>query len=540
MAGKGNALLSMSDKVDHLKTVINKKAEERDKYAQHLRDRREDLSEKDKKEMETTIKVMEMDIEELMNVVRGLEEDLDQAKQEDEDEEEEEEDDEDEMEAFRDASEKNASGSTKKMKKRYSRAEVEQMLRKEREERRVSVLESRMDRLITAIHDTSGRGRRASGSSPPRAPPPTERRRTLGTAPSFTTGETDFMIFAESFMDYCSLNDITEENKRKRLFLMSLDQTARMRCAGLSPDEPPCLGMTAEEYIGKIKELFVPRATMLVVQQAFHELKQQPAELPVDFLMNKFARFRRGWSAPSAPFSFFYEAATAGLYDEQLRKEVYRKIITCDDSNNRIEVNKAFQEFVEHVQVCVGYLRRTAQGNPDMRGLAVAGQSSKPVKASQLAETAHWETMEEVESDYGDYEEEVHDLDEQEIAFVEAMEDQKFTDLIEADAQTIEETGAVKLCFLCKSPSHLARNCRMRLNNLSGAMEKMGFVPRGGARTRGMRRGRGSWGAGRTQVRGRGRTPPLAGTPMTLPPSGPLSMRPMTSTHPPPFRGGNF
>lgn len=541
MSGEGDALLSMQEKINRLRLHINQKADEREKYVQHLHSKKAEMGDKDLKELETTIKAMGMEIEAMAEVADGMEGDLRKARSEMA-EREGDDSDIDEEEDYADATGAagGATRSTPGIKKRtYSKDEVQQMLRAEREDKRFSAMESRMDRLITALHDSSTRSRGRSRSPPSSRALPSERKRTLGTAPSFITGETDFMIFVESFEDYCSLNEINDANKRKRLFLMALDQTARMRCAGLSPDEPPCLGMSAEEYITRVKELFVPKATMLVVQQAFHELKQRSTELPVDFLMNKFARFRRGWSSPSAPFSFFYEAATAGLYDEQLRKEVYRKIITCDNSNDKVEVNRAFQEYVEHVQVCVGYLRRTAQGNPDSRGLAVTGQSSKTSRPANVSEVDHFEDTQGIEQfEYWPQEEEEADeLDEQQIAFVEAMEDHKFTQLIEQDAQMIEEAGNVKLCFLCKSPYHLARACKMRLNNLSGAMERMGFVPRGSQMRggRGARRGRGSWG------RARGRTSPLGGSPATLPPPAPLSMRPVTSTQPgAPYRGGNF
>ena len=48
-------------------------------------------------------------------------------------------------------------------------------------------------------------------------------------------------------------------------------------------------------------------------------------------------------------------------------------------------------------------------------------------------------------------------MDEQQIAFAEALEDPRFTQLVEHDFHTVGE-AETKLCFLCKSPSHLAEH----------------------------------------------------------------------------------
>ena len=66
-----------------------------------------------------------------------------------------------------------------------------------------------------------------------------------------------------------------------------------------------------------------------VVQQAFHECKQNAGELAADYVMEKYSLFKRGWSHPTAPFSFYYEAATAGLLGEGLCNEVHRTQVEC-------------------------------------------------------------------------------------------------------------------------------------------------------------------------------------------------------------------
>merc|ERR1712173_1168 len=343
---------------------------------------------------------------------------------------------------------------------------------------------------------------------PPLAP---ERKRILGTLPSFVTGTTDFQLHMEAFRDFCELNDLTDNPlKVKRLFLTSLDQTARLRCAGLEPDKPPCNTMNPIEYLNRLREMFVPRANLLITQQAFHERKQKAGEIPADFVMAKWSLFKRGWTDPPAPFSFFYEACTAGLLDEALRNEIYREQVHCENSSDRALLNAAFQAYLERVQQCVAYIRRTCgTSNPSSRGLGVVGQGTnleaKPASSQSISEVDEdgWNGSEES----WDEPEEVGELTEEEVAVVEKWEDEQLTKMINEESAMVEEAGGpgVKLCFVCRGP-HLARVCPQRLRNVSGAMGRMGVVPR----WRGGKRGRGGW----TRGASRGRSGSLSGYPL--------------------------
>ena len=208
--------------------------------------------------------------------------------------------------------------------------------------RGVASLNSKFDRLCSALAE----GRRDGGKEPgeegssrgPSMVP--ERKRILGTLPSFVTGTTDFQLHLEAFRDFCELNDLLDNPmKVKRMFLTTLDQTARLRCSGLEPDRAPCNTMGFVEYLDRLKEMFVPKANLLITQQAFHERRQKSGEIPADYVMSKWSLFKRGWSNPPAPFSFYYEACTAGLLDEALRNEIYREQIRCEDSSDRTLLN---------------------------------------------------------------------------------------------------------------------------------------------------------------------------------------------------------
>ena len=505
--------------------------------------------EQEKKYIGTAIKAAKLNLDDEIKFFEGLMEDsaatkaavegeLESAASEEEEEDDEEKEDEDEEEVprgpkTRKPGEENL---TRKEFDRRLKAEVEKRLKEEKADAALIAANSKMDRLITAISE--GRGTGSGGENREReVPAGGDRKRTLGQTPSFVTGQSDFITHIESFKDFTILNDINQDSKIKRLFLTTLDQKARMRCAGLEPGKSPCLEMTADEYIARLQEQFVPRATLLIVQQAFHDLRQKPSELATDYLLAKWGHFRRGWNRPNAPFSFYYESATVGLYDEALRNEVFREVVSCPDSNDRAEMNAAFQRYLERVQQVLAYVRRTSSiSNPDARGLGITGQPTKapgkPAFSNSEVEVLEQIYQEEEEEwyDAGD-EEEVGELDEQQIAFAEALEDPRFTELVEHDFHTVGEAEG-KLCFICKSSRHLARQCQMRMRNLSSAMGRMGFRPRAPQRGwRGGARGSGrGWRGSRSSGRGpaRGRPAPLSGFPTHLPAPG-QTLRPITS-----------
>ena len=174
---------------------------------------------------------------------------------------------------------------------------------------------------------------------------------------------------------------------------------------------------------------------------------------------------------------------------------MYRVQTECRDSNDRVQLNAAFQSYLERVQQSVAYVRRTGTtANPDNQGLGIVGQSSKsqPGKpgAQSVGEVDQVAWQGEVgEEQYG--EKFIKELDEEMIAYVQEWENERFTQFV--DAQMIAEAGGAgsKLCFLCRCPFHLARNCGMRMKNLSQAMSRMGGTQRGGMRGGRRWRGRG-------------------------------------------------
>ena len=491
------------------------------------RNRQEAETEGDKRELKIAIDALENIIDtdraaiaDMEASCKDLREEFDKA--EEEKEAEAEEDNNSDMDLASESGEKE---------KTYTKKELEDEMVK----RNVGTLSFQFDKLCQALaegeEDRRKRGGRDSEEDrsfrgPPSAP---ERKRILGTLPSFVTGTTDFQLHLEAFRDFCELNDLTDNPlKVKRLFLTSLDQTARLRCAGLEPDKPPCNSMGYVEYLDHMKEMFVPKANLLITQQAFHERRQKAGEIPADYVMSKWSLFKRGWTDPPAPFSFYYEACTGGLLDEALRNEIFREQVRCKNSSDRALLNAAFQAYLERVQQCVAYIRRTCgTSNPSSRGLGVVGQGTnlgaKPTASQSISEVDEdgWNWGEESWEES----EEIGELTEEEIALVENWEDDKLTKIINEESASVEEAGGpgVKLCFVCRGP-HLARVCPQRLRNVSGAMGRMGVVPRGSYSWRGSRRGRG----GSARGANRGRSGSLSGYPLQLPP--PQTSRPISSS----------
>merc|ERR1712155_266079 len=290
--------------------------------------------------------------------------------------------------------------------------------------RGVGTLSYQFEKLCQALAEGEEEKRKAfeeDGGSSRRPPSAPERKRILGTLPSFVTGTTDFQLHMEAFRDFCELNDLTDNPlKVKRLFLTSLDQTARLRCAGLEPDKPPCNTMSHIEYLNRLREMFA------------------------DYVMSKWSLFKRGWTDPPAPFSFYYEACTAGLLDEALRNEIYREQVHCENSGDRALLNAAFQAYLERVQQCVAYIRRTCgTSNPSSRGLGVVGQGTnlgaKPAPSQSISEVDKdgWNGGEEI----WDESEEIGELTEEEVAMVENWEDDKLTKIINEESAMVEEAG---------------------------------------------------------------------------------------------------
>ena len=271
-------------------TVSKKLLEERVNSLDEMkRNRQEADSEEDKRELKIAIESLENIIDKDRAAVADLEasckelrEDFDKAEAERVAEV-----DEDIISASPSIPDMDRAAETEEGERTYTKKEFEAEMLK----RGVGTLSYQFEKLCQALAEGEEEKRKKDSEEdsfsrrPPSAP---ERKRILGTLPSFVTGTTDFQLHMEAFRDFCELNDLTDNPlKVKRLFLTSLDQTARLRCAGLEPDKPPCNTMSHIEYLNRLREMFVPKANLLITQQAFHERRQKAGEIPADYVMSK-------------------------------------------------------------------------------------------------------------------------------------------------------------------------------------------------------------------------------------------------------------
>ena len=128
-------------------------------------------------------------------------------------------------------------------------------------------------------------------------------------------------------------------------------------------------------------------------------------------------------------------------------------------------MNAAFQSYLEKFQQSVAYVRRTgSMVNPDNRGLGIVGQTSKgqPGKpgVQSVAEVGqgawHGEVLGE-EHDDGEF---IEELDEEQIAYVQGWEDERFTQFVEANAQMVPE-ASLALMIICLTHSFIYRNWKL-------------------------------------------------------------------------------
>ena len=339
-------------------------------------------------------------------------------------------------------------------------------------------------------------------------------RKMLGTLPSFISGSSDFILHLKSFKDFIEINEITDVGKTKRLFLNTFDQVSRMRCSSIDPGLPPHNLSTLADFYDAVRDLFIPKSEMQILRQAFYDHRQGAKVIAMDYMMEKWSKYKRAWN--NAPFSFFFENCTSGLYNEELRHEVYRKIIDCDNPANEVAMAQAFAEYVEHVQECTAYVRRTVKhGNPDIQGLSVSAQKAEGASGQterlgvrEVIEKGSEDYLEQVFEEDEDGDPAEYELDEEQIALVESLEDPFFTEMINKDPASFEEMGDSRRCFICNSENHIARFCGQRLEMRKPFLRRAmrgGSSWRGG---RGDRRGRASWRARNQQ--GINRQPPLS------------------------------
>ena len=113
-------------------------------------------------------------------------------------------------------------------------------------------------------------------------------KKVLSKLPEFSDTK-DFFLHLEALNNFFALNELTaDEDKKKLLLLMSLDEKSRIRVASVKPDQLPYSTMSYKKFAEEVQKSYLPESTRKVYQAAFNAREQLPAESPFDYLQNLF------------------------------------------------------------------------------------------------------------------------------------------------------------------------------------------------------------------------------------------------------------
>ena len=338
-------------------------------------------------------------------------------------------------------------------------------------------------------------------------------KKVLSKLPEFSDTK-DFFLHLEALNNFFALNELTaDEDKKKLLLLMSLDEKSRIRVASVKPDQLPYSTMSYKKFAEEVQKSYLPESTRKVYQAAFNAREQLPAESPFDYLQNLFLSFQRGWGRHS--WEFFLERAIQGFRNPHLRLEMWRRseALTCDSALVQ-DMKPVFNQLTDFVSLSMDMVRKTHPASTQGMTLLIGGGSTAAPVTPGLREALDQSDYEEGEflAEADDYEEDSSALTEDQKLACEGLETELLFELFNKDSpeeiaelQELRRTNpGAKLCFVCNSRFHLKAECPLRMqiarfrNNTfsQNFSQKKGTFYRGGrGRARAWRGG--AWRGGR-------------------------------------------
>ena len=407
---------------------------------------------------------------------------------------------------------------------------------REREER-----EEREDR----DRDRERRDRRREET--PAEPP---RTRSLATLPTLMKAG-DYTEHLKRVGTYLRLNSVTRTADKKDLLLMSFSHELAQRLQGIDPSQEPYRGMTNREFQEAIRQRMIPKASSSILRSQFESLTQKPEQYVVDYFLEKHGLFSKAYPCDAGvchmPVSFLTRNLVEGIFNDELRAEMYRKVGDDEEQNesdDQEEMTEAFNSILQKVNSALDFCRRSqgVKADNDKKGLSIVSPI-KPGTTPTSVTTAfgQFQKINNIENE-GEggagpggevYEEaweeapgdevytveeggELNDpdcLSEDQINFCTLLEEQQQTDFWEADqgeggevheVQGEEGKGGARrgLCWVCGSDKHYKRQCGMRLKAINSRINQlMGAPTRRGGRGSGGRIWRGTWSRTGTRTR---------------------------------------
>ena len=339
-------------------------------------------------------------------------------------------------------------------------------------------------------------------------------KKVLSKLPEFSDAK-DFFLHLEALNNFFALNELTaDEDKKKLLLLMSLDEKSRIRVASVKPDQPPYSTMSYKMFAEEVQKSYLPESTRKVYQAAFNSREQLPAESPFDYLQNLFLSFQRGWVRHS--WEFFLEKAIQGLRNPHLRLEMWRRseALSCDSALVQ-DMKPVFNQLTDFVSLSMDLVRKSHPASTQGMTLLIGGGSAAAPVTPGLREVLDQPEYEggEFLAEVDDYEEDSSALTEDQKLACEGLETELLFELFNRDSpeeiaelEELRKTNpGAKLCFVCNSRFHLKAECPLRMqiarfrNNTfsQNFSQRRGTYYRGGRGRAGRAWRGGAWRAGR-------------------------------------------
>ena len=369
------------------------------------------------------------------------------------------------------------------------------------------------------------------GGKPVTVTPPTTTPRTksLATMPILTkaAGYTEHLTKLKTFF---RLNEVVTDQNKKDVLILSLSPEVAVRVQGVDSQADPYAAMDFDEFSRGVGERMVPKASASILRSQFDSTKQKPGEYCVDYLVKKHATFVKAYPGNSMPVSFLARNLVEGLYSEEMKSEMWRKISEDEEQNEETDaesITNAVTSIIQKANMALDFVRKNSgiSEDTDKRGLGVVSipdsttggatpaSKDKSLVLGQVEEqygedmTTSWETGEEGGEDVYNAEEDVDEeapLSEEAVNYcelVEPPEQTKFWNLPEELGEAGEggkPGGGKGACWVCGSLSHYKKFCPQRLKAVSNVVNAMLSGGRGGGQAR---RPAGRWRGGRGGAR---------------------------------------
>ena len=383
-----------------------------------------------------------------------------------------------------------------------------------------------LQELVQLMKADKKGGESVAVTSPPTTTP---RTKSLASMPILTkaAGYTEHLTKLKTFF---RLNEVVTDQNKKDVLVLSLGPEVAVRVQGVDTEADPYAAMDFEEFSRGVGERMVPKASASILRSSFDSTKQKPGEYCVDYLVKKHATFVKAYPGNSMPVSFLARNLVEGLFSEELKSEMWRKISEDEEQNDETDaesISNAVTSIIQKANLALDFVRKNSgiSEDTDKRGLGVVsipdsttggatpGSKDKSLVLGQVEEqygedmTASWETGEEGGEDVYNAEEDVDEeapLSEEAVNYcelVEPPEQTKFWNLPEELGEAGEggkPGGGKGACWVCGSLSHYKRNCPQRLKAVSNVVNAMLSGGRGGGQAR---RPAGRWRGGRGGAR---------------------------------------